>query len=523
MSDTTAYETWNISKPAVRGSGGLVASQHYIASEIGAGVLARGGNAIDAAVATGLAIGTVEPWMSGLGGGGFMLIYLAKEKTVKAVQFGMVAPSGLDPADYPLTGKMAAELFGWPEVLENRHIQGPYSIATPGYVAGVSKALADFGTLSWAEAIAPAVEQAGRGMIADWYASLKIASGASILNQFQASREMYLPGGFPPVGEWGREPPMLKLGRLAETLERLQAAGPDDFYQGEVAGLIAGDAEAAGSSLRLEDLQAYRADVVDVDGWAYRDATIFGAPGLSAGPTMRHAQELLSAYDPSADSEPGTAAYSAYANALLAAYEYRLAQLGDADESRAPSCTTHLTVVDKDGNIVALTQTLLSLFGSKVVLPATGITMNNGVMWFDPRPGRPNSMAPGKRPLSNMCPTIIETADGSRLGLGASGGRKIMPAVFQLISYMVDFGMDLEAAFNSPRIDVSGTETVAMDPRLGPEVQAALAAEHPTVVAQNAVFPALYACPNAVRYTPGGAMTGAAFIASPWAKVAAAP
>jgi gamma-glutamyltranspeptidase/glutathione hydrolase len=520
MDHPIAHETWEIRKPAVTSREGLVASQHYLASEIGAGVLAKGGNAIDAAVAAGLAIGTVEPWMSGLGGGGFMMIYLAKEKKVKAVQFGMVSPKGLDPADYPLTGNQAADLFGWPEVEDNRHIQGPYSIAVPGYVAGVAKALSEFGTMSWADVIEPACMRAEQGMLADWYASLKITTAASILAQFPASKDMYLPGGYPPVGEWGGEPPLLKLGNLAKTLRRLQASGPEDYYHGEVARMIAEDAEACGSSLRVEDLAAYEAVVSDADVWKYRDATVFGAPGLSAGPTLKHAQDLLSATELS--GMPDEKAYSAYADALLAAYDFRLKNLGDSDESKSPSCTTHMTIVDKEGNIVALTQTLLSLFGSKVVLPQTGITMNNGIMWFDPRPGHVNSIAPGKKPLSNMCPTIVEKANGTRFGLGASGGRKIMPAVYQLISFMTDFDMDMETAFHAARIDVSGTETVLLDAALADDVKVAMAANFSTAVARNAAYPSMYACPNSVSIDANGDMVGSAYVASPWAKVESA-
>ena len=112
-----------------------------------------------------------------------------------------------------------------------------------------------------------------------------------------------------------------------------------------------------------------------------------------------------------------------------------------------------------------MTMTLLSLFGSKVMLPRTGILMNNGMMWFDPRSGRPNSISPGKRPLSNMCPTILLREDGQRFALGASGGRRIMPAVFQLISFLTDYGMDVEAAMHQPRIDISGTDLVTLDDR----------------------------------------------------------
>ena len=170
--------------------------------------------------------------------------------------------------------------------------------------------------------------------------------------------------------------------------------------------------------------------------------------------------------------------------------------------------------------MVALTQTLLSVFGSKVVLPQTGVLMNNGINWFDPRPGRPNSIGPGKRPLSNMCPTIVERDDGIRVALGASGGRRIMPAVCQLISFLLDFDMTIDQVCHQPRIDVSGTPLVRVDERLAADIIAALASEHELATALHGVYPALFACPNIVaRDEARGVSTGGAYVMSPWAKV----
>lgn len=192
------------------------------------------------------------------------------------------------------------------------------------------------------------------------------------------------------------------------------------------------------------------------------------------------------------------------------------------DDSNAPGCTTHLTTVDRNGNMVALTQTLLSVFGSKVMLPQTGILMNNGMMWFDPRPKRPNSMAPGKHPLSNMCPTLFKTADGERFALGASGGRKIMPAVMQLISMVVDHGMNVNDAMHQPRIDVSGAPIVSVDQALDATIADTLSNKYDVLRTPNGVYPAMFACPNLVSDGNGGEQTGAVFIASPWASVEAA-
>lgn len=513
-------ETWNISKPQRKSRRGVVTTQHRLASAAGARVLARGGNAVDAAVTAALTIGAVEPWMSGIGGGGIMLVHVASEQRTYAVDFTMLAPGALNPADYPLSDGDGGDLFGWPAVEQDRNVNGPLSFAVPGNVAGLALALERFGTLDFADAITPAVEHAESGMPADWYASLKIASGASVLARFPESARVYLPGGHVPCGEWGGEPPRIKLGSLAGSLRRLRAAGPGDFYEGQVAETICRDMREVGGIISAQDLRNYRAEVKDVTPVGYRGHQIHAAPGLTAGPTLLDALEQLSTHVPG--SAPDADMYLAYTDALTQAYAHRLATMGDVDDSRSPACTTHMSVADADGNVVALTQTLLSVFGSKVMLPESGILWNNGVMWFDPRPGRPNSMAPGKRPLANMCPTVVVRANGDRFALGASGGRRIMPAVFQLASFLTDYQMDLEAAMHQGRIDYCAGPGVGVDRVLGDAVLDRVASRHPAAFATHGVYPALYACPNTAGAAADGELSGAAFVMSPWAHTAIA-
>ena len=519
-----SVETWTLRKPAVAARGGVVTSQHHLASDIGAKVLAEGGNAVDAAVSAGLAIGTLEPWMSGLGGGGYLLVRLAQQRETWCVEFGMRASRDLDPSAYPLAGGADSDLFAWPAVLDQRNVQGPLSIAVPGLVAGHALALERFGTRSWRDALQPAIEQARAGLRVDWYTTLKIASEARALARHPESARTYLPEGLPPSAVWDGPAPVLRLGRLADTLERLAHAGPRDFYEGEVAVSLVQDAREAGCPLSAGDLRAYRAALHASLARRYRDATVHGAPGLTAGPTLMHALSLITSPLAGVSGKPDAAAYRAYAEALRNAYEHRLATLGEAPEAPAhPACTTHLSVVDGRGNAVALTQTLLSLFGSRVMFPRTGLMMNNGVMWFDPRPGRPNSIRPGLRPLSNMCPSIVERGDGATFALGASGGRRILPAVFQMVSFLVDYGADLESVAHLPRIDVSGGPEITADPALGHATHARLAELGPVLVAPNAVSPALYACPNLAACDPErGVATGAAYVPSPWAKASGA-
>lgn len=327
MPNVYPIETWNVTKPAVTCAGGLVASQHHVASDVGARVLAEGGNAVDAAVAASLAIPTVEPWMSGLGGGGFMMVYEAATDRVRAVAFPMVAPRGLDPASYPLTGGTAGDLFGWPEVVEDRNVQGYHSIAVPGHVAGLALALETFGTRSWAQSLSPGIEIAEGEMAVDWYATLKITTGAEVLHRYEESRRVFLPNGFPPVGEWGGAPPAIRLGNLGATLRRLAEAGPRDFYEGEVAAKLIADLAAGGNTMTAADLADYRAEVLDITPFAHRDAEVFAAPGLSAGPTLQHALELVAA-GTDKGSGPGAADFATYATSLLAAYAHRFETMG---------------------------------------------------------------------------------------------------------------------------------------------------------------------------------------------------
>jgi gamma-glutamyltranspeptidase/glutathione hydrolase len=241
---------------------------------------------------------------------------------------------------------------------------------------------------------------------------------------------------------------------------------------------------------------------------------------------MAHALRLLQ-QNLKPGSAPDAAAYAEYAVALQAAYRARLDDMGDADGKRAlgaeylaPSCTTHFSVVDRHGNIAAVTQTLLSGFGSKYVTPHTGITMNNGIMWFDPTPGTTNSLAPGKRCLTNYTPVVAETGDGRRLAVGASGGRRILPAVLQLLSFAMDYGMDLDAAIHQPRIDASEGAVVIGDAGLPAEARKMLAARFDYEETQVQALPMKFACPSVVMRA-GGVNSGAVEIFQPWADAVA--
>ncbi len=507
--------TLQFKKSAASSRRGVVAAQNQKAADIGAEVLRKGGNAIDAAVATSFALGVLEPWMSGIGGIGYMQIWDAKKKKAHVINFSAISAAKLDPADYPLQGGTDDSMFGWPTVVEDRNIYGYSSMAVPGAVDGVRLAHETFGTRSWAELLAPAIGLAERGMEVDWFLSLQVTNAARHLAKSPAAKAVFLADGYPPTAEAGG---YLKNDALLATLRRIASAGGRDYYEGELAKSIVADLARGGSKISADDLRNYKAQLVEPLRYDYHGKTLLLPPYLTAGPSLRDAFEVAG---PKIGATLSAQSYIAYIEGLEAAYEKRLAGMGDTDNGK--SCTSHFCVVDGDGNMVAVTQTLLAAFGSCTMLPGSGITMNNGIMWFDTRPNQPNSIGAGKRPLCNMLPTLVLDGDLPWLATGASGGRRIMPAVMQILSFLIDYKLPLEAAFHQPRIDASIMGEPSYDPLHAADVQAAITARFPGAQAKRRdPLPLNYACPSAVMFGADGDCTGMVEIAQPWASVSAA-
>ena len=502
-------------KSAAVSARGVVASQNRAASAVGAQVLRDGGNAIDAAVATALALTVVEPWMSGLAAGGALLFYSAKTGSVKVVDFSMVAPAALDPSSYAVVSGQNSDLFGWPSVIDDRNLLGAPSVAVPGLVAGLSLALSEFGARSWADLLAPAINLARQGLEVDWFTSLMIAQAVPDLQKFPASAADFLRAGqapLPAAPAPGARPLRLPRERLLATMTRLAAAGPRDFYQGEIASSIIADMQAEGGCLSLQDLRGYEAKILDPAELCYRGQRVCVVPGLNGGPTVLAALRDLARRYTAGDSIDAST-FVAHAGSLHAAWQERLAGMGhDGGES----CTTHLSVVDAEGNMVALTQTLLSIFGSRLTLPHTGLLMNNGIMWFDPVPGRRNSIAPGKRPLANFSPTLLLGPNGN-YALGGCGGRRIIPAVVGIVSFLTDHGLSLAEAIARPRIDVSGSPWITADSRLPRTMLEALAQVAPVVAAERTVLPVNFSIASGVA-DRNGEKSGATEPSMPWAE-----
>jgi gamma-glutamyltranspeptidase/glutathione hydrolase len=516
---STPFETWQIAKPVVHGARGVVAAQNIEAAEVGANILHAGGNAIDAAIATAFALTVSEPWMSGLGGGGFMVVHSAREGVTRVIDFAMQSSRHLDPAAYPLAGGSGADLFGWPAVVDDRNIFGPLAIAIPGSVAGYAHAAARFGKLPLSALIEPAAELAARGHRLTWWTTLNTAADATFLTQDDESRRIWLPNGFPPSVDIAAAPSYLQLGNLAASLQQLMMAGAADFYRGDLAQMLVKDLHAAGSPIDHDDLADYAVQEVE----PLRVSPVPGVtycvpPGMSAGPTLADTMGHLTTR-PSGQA-PSAAELADWAQAMIAAYQYRFAHLGHSGDVGDRACTTHLSAADQDGNMVAITTTLLSRFGSRVVLPSTGILMNNGVNWFDPRPAQPNSLAAGVRPLSNMVPLLALKDAAPWFAVGASGGRRIMPCVFQIAQLLAAHGCSLEEAMAYPRFDMSTLSEITVDDRMSTEQQAALAAVAPVSACAPVAFPSRFAVPQAVLRTATGVF-GAAHVNSPLNGVAA--
>ncbi len=341
----------------------------------------------------------------------------------------------------------------------------------------------------------PAIRLADRGVPVDWFATLMIALGQPVLQKDPAAAAIYLQNGGPAAPEQ-----LLPLGRLPATLRALAEEGPDVFYQGRLASSMAADLQAGGSRITADDFAAYQMLEHEPLAGRHRGVDLHTAGPTSGGPRLidafRHIEQHL---------EPGSGlgahAYKVYADALNVAWRAHKRRIGREPETSG--CTSHMSAVDADGNMVALTYTLLNRFGSGVVLPGTSVLMNNAVSYFDPRPGYPTTMAGRKRiNASNMCPTIATRAGEALFAVGASGANHIMPCTLQVAAFMLDHGLSLEEAFNAPRIDASDRGSVRVDPRVGDEVLQELAHSFTLEVAQRLVFPKLFSCPSGVARDP---------------------
>lgn len=447
----------------VAASQGMVASAHPLASEAGVAMLRKGGNAIDAAVAAALAIGVVEPNASSLGGEGLMVIYLAREKKAVAIDYRSTLPAGAVYDGRP------------PDV-------GYAAVAVPGTVAGLAHALERYGTRPFSEAAADAVRLAEEGFVIGPTLAGAIADNFEAILGDEPLAAIVCPEGLPL--EAGAR---LTNKDLARTLRTLAADGPGAFYRGAIGTRIAEAMAAHGGFVTKGDLDAYRAIEREPVRGRYRGLDVVSGPPPVGGVALIATLQMLDTVDLKAHAplsperahlttealKRAFADYSAYVadpgfvsvpvSALLSpAYaRARAATIrpdaitpkvtaGDPASVKEGPSTTAIVAADRHGNLVALTQTISDFFGAKVAVPGTGIVLNNEVKNFSSR--GVNVMAPGKRMRTTIAPTILIENGEARAALASPGAARIVSTMVWIVSNMVDYGLDVQAAIDLPRL-----------------------------------------------------------------------
>jgi gamma-glutamyltranspeptidase/glutathione hydrolase len=468
----------------VRSTGGMVVTAQHHASDVGAAVLRRGGNAIDAAVAVGYALAVVDPCCGNIGGGGFMMIH-----TVKGVNTFI---DFRERAPLAATADMYLDADGEPDT--KKSVDGYLSVGTPGSVAGLEYARRHYGTLPRPTLLAPAIRLARDGFVLEPQDVELLGQHTAQFRADPAAARMFLNAGKPyDVGE------RFVQSDLARTLGLISSGGEAAFYRGPIAREIVAASKAHGGLLTLADFVDYKVEERAPVACDYRGYTVLlPPPPSSGGVTICEMFGILSGFD-RAQLKPGTAsADHLLTEAARRAYFDRNKSLGDPDfvpdptarllapaylatlrstislDRATPSAslgsigappenrqTTHYSVVDRWGNAVSVTYTINDGFGAKVVAGRTGVLLNDEMDDFTSKPGSPNeyglvqgkanAIAPGKRPLSSMSPAIVLDHGRVRWVLGAPGGARIITTVAQVLSNMIDGGMTPEAAVDAPR------------------------------------------------------------------------
>jgi gamma-glutamyltranspeptidase / glutathione hydrolase len=418
-------------------------------------------------------------------------------------------------------------------------------------------ALEQFGTISLAEAIAPAIEFAERGFPATWHSSLKTTGDLALLNRFAKSRALFTNDGVPWTTRDESAPTMIRQPELAQTLRTIADQGPRAFYEGQIARQIVDHLGEGGSVLTLSDFAAYAASVEDALATPYANTVIYSAGRATGGTTISESLRLLSGFN-LRSLEFGSPDYlHLLAECFKTAFADRFAYLADPDQQESPweelltadyidarrdeieprrataaragdraalgvrhtlaasvpdytsdGSTTHHSVIDRNGMAVSNTQTLLSLWGSGVTIPDNGVLMNNGMMWFDPQPGRPNSISGGKKPLANMAPIIVTRANQALAAIGASGGRRILNCLTQIALNVIDREQAMQDATSAPRIDRS-TPVLFVSPRFGPDTISALEGMgHHLMVKDERNLLGEYSSPASVKRAADGTFSG---------------
>ena len=524
---------WRPDKDEVVVEHGAVATAHPIAAQVGVDVLRSGGNAVDAAIATGFCLTVVEPWNSSIAGHGQMIVHLPAEGRSVAIDYGHRAPGAATAGMFRVIGQTVVG-NGIYEVEDRANAVGHRAVGVPGVTAGMCRAHELFGSLPLERLLEPAVHYAREGFEADVTTCLMGSMFMPKLAGHGEAARVFLPGGHPPA-------PGAKVVQrdLADTLERIGREGRDALHRGEVAAAIDEEMRRNGGVLSAQDLADYEAQVLEPARTSYRGYELLGTPAPAGTITTLQTLNILEGFDLRRLAHGSPEHLHLFIEAARHAFADRYGFVGDPDFDPAPldgilsreyareiarsidreaagleeererqpwiayadsplhdpwrydpqrrpeiakpasppsegDCTTHLSVIDRDRNMVACTQTAVAGFGSGVVVPGTGVLLPNSMVVFNPMPGAANSIAGFKRGLNNMTPVLALRDGRPFLTVGAPGGRRIMCRIAHVVSNVIDFGMSIQEAITAPSVDAAERETF-VDHRIDPQTVDALA------------------------------------------------
>lgn len=503
--------TDSLSHPVI-GRGGMVAAQEHLAAQVGADILARGGNAIDAAVATGFAMAVTHPQAGNLGGGGFMLVSLEGEDAVIAIDFRETAPASAHRDMY---------LNADGDVDTQRGRFSHLSAGVPGTVMGLLEALETYGTMNRREVIGPAIRLADRGIAMAQGQAQSFEDYRERLSQDPSSKAYFLAHG----AGYKRGDRFVQKD-LAATLRRIRDKGADDFYKGRTAELIVAEMEAQGGAITHADLENYTVVTRKAIKGHYKNHDVYSMPPPSSGGVhVIQMLNILSGYDLQSDGHNSAAYIHKVAESMRRAFADRSKYLGDPDffdvptdaitdmsyaehlrasidlQAASPSATvapasqlpheshetTHYSVIDAKGNAVAVTYTLNFSYGSGMSVDGAGFLLNNEMDDFSAKPGSPNGygliggeankIEPGKRPLSSMTPVIVKKDGVPVLVTGSPGGSTIITAVLQMVLNVLEWEMNLADATQAARIHHQWLpDVLRLEPSISPDTEARLQA-----------------------------------------------
>lgn len=494
-------------KKEVVASKGVVVANHPLASSAGASMLAHGGNAFDAAVASLFALTVVEPMMVSIFGAGFFVMRNAETGCIETLDNYSVAPKAATEDMYtPVPERLPGQnIF---ETVGRTNQVGHLAVATPGTLKAWEHVVEKYGNLDFIEVIAPAIHLARYGYRASPYLCHCVETSHEDLKRYTSSAEVYLPNGRPlKPGD------RVVMPDYTNTLEKIAEEGSKVLYNGELGHSVVDNMEENSGLITMKDLKEYRLiDRNPVHGNYRERYEIYAmAPGSSGGTHIIQMLNMLEHFDIKSLGFGSLEYVHLLTEVVKIAFADRQKFMGDPSEVEVPvsgliskayaannvkrigerakehthsdpflyesdsKYTTHVSTMDSEGNMVSATQTLNHLFGSKVMVPGTGMLLNNGMALFDPRTGRANSVAGGKRMLSSMSPTLVLRDGDPFLCIGTPGGLRIFPSVCQAIVNIVDFAMTIQQAVEAPRIwtiGIQGTpgEKLHLEPGFGKDI-----------------------------------------------------